>query len=156
MAKGGARTRSGPPPDPNALRRHGKGDSDWLLLPTSGREGDAPDWPLDPEANSRERSLWSSLWSKPQAVAWESNGVELEVALYVRRLCEAERPGSPTNLSTLVRQLSDSLGLSTVGLRSNRWKIGEVAASDTSKRGGRRSSTASRERLQVIEGGNTS
>lgn len=154
MAKGGARTNSGPPPDPNALRRDRKSDGEWFVLPAAGRDGDEPAWPLDPEANGRERALWSSLWVKPQAVAWESNGVELEVALYVRRLCEAERPGSATNLSTLVRQLSDSLGLSTVGLRSNRWKIGDATPTAAPKQS-RRTSPSARERLQVIEGGNT-
>lgn len=153
MAKGGARASSGPPPDPNALRRDRKSDGEWLILPVDGRQGDVPDWPLDPEANGRERSLWSSLWSKPQAVAWESNGVELEVALYVRRLCEAERPGSPTNLSTLVRQLSDSLGLSTVGLRNNRWRIGDPTPAPAKKAAAKRSTPSARERLQVIEGG---
>jgi hypothetical protein len=54
---------------------------------------------------------------------WERFGQHLEVALYVRRLVEAEQPKSMVNLSTLVRQMADSLGLTTPGMRANRWRI---------------------------------
>jgi hypothetical protein len=70
------------------------------------------------------------LWAKPQALMWDRYGQELEVALYVRRFAEAEFQASSVNLSTLVRQMSDSLGLTTPGLRNNRWRI---AAAEQSK-----------------------
>jgi hypothetical protein len=54
---------------------------------------------------------------------WERYGQELEVALYVRQLERFERPKSSVILGTLVRQMADSLGLTTPGLRANRWKI---------------------------------
>jgi hypothetical protein len=45
--KGGARVNSGPPPDPNAIRRGRQGDADtWTYLPTDGFTGAIPDWPL--------------------------------------------------------------------------------------------------------------
>jgi hypothetical protein len=121
MAKGGARTRSGPAPDPAALRRE-RDKGDWTILPGEGRAGDAPEWPLS-EPMSRELDLWDELWTRPQALMWERYSQHFEVALYVRRLVEAEAPGSMVNLSTLVRQMADSLGLTTPGMRANRWRI---------------------------------
>lgn len=50
MPRGGARINSGPPPDPNALRRDRKADKDgWLTLPEEGRKGRAPKFPLQPD-----------------------------------------------------------------------------------------------------------
>lgn len=121
MPKGGARARSGPAPDPEALRRE-RDAGEWTLLPAEGRVGATPEWPLT-EQGEREAALWGRLWRMPQALMWERYGQDIEVALYVRRLCEAELPDSSVTLSTLVRQLADSLGLSTPGLRANRWKI---------------------------------
>lgn len=145
MPKGGARTRSGPPPDPQALSRERDG-GDWTELPAEGRSGRAPGLPL-PKPTQRERSLWKRLWSMPQAVMWEAQSQELEVALYVRRLAEAEQRGSPTNLSTLVRQMADSLGLTTPGLLRNRWRIVSAAEKKSEKP---QRATSSRDRLTVV------
>ena len=145
MPKGGARARSGPAPDPNALRRERDAD-EWVKLPAKGRGGRAPAWPLT-KATARERTVWNRLWKKPQAVQWESDGLHEVVALYVRRFVEAEERGSPTNLSTLVRQLADSLGLTTPGLRANRWTI---VAEEEPKRPARSSRSSSRARLAVV------
>ncbi len=50
MPRGGARVNSGPPPDPNALRRDRKEDqAGWTMLPASGRDGRTPKWPLPPD-----------------------------------------------------------------------------------------------------------
>lgn len=152
MAKGGARTRSGPPPDPNALRRDRKSDAaGWLTLPSEGRPGDPPAWPFL-DQSEREVDVWASLWCKPQAVAWESFGLTDQVALYCRRWCEAEVSMSSTALSTLVRQLADALGLTMPGMNSLRWKIAadETAAARETKAPARRSS--SRDRLTVVNG----
>lgn len=49
MPRGGARANSGPPPDPNALRRDRKEDkAGWTILPAEGRTGPLPEWPLGP------------------------------------------------------------------------------------------------------------
>lgn len=41
---------SGPPPDPNALRRERPQDkAGWEMLPAEGRKGRPPDWPLPPD-----------------------------------------------------------------------------------------------------------
>ena len=52
MASGGARARSGPAPDPNALRRDRKDDAGWSSLPVI-REGDVPEFPL-PDVSGRD------------------------------------------------------------------------------------------------------
>jgi hypothetical protein len=89
MASGGARSRSGPAPDPNALRRE-RDAGEWSILPAEGRQGATPEWPME-EQTIRESVLWEKLWRKPQALMWERYGQEYEVALYVRRACEAEQ-----------------------------------------------------------------
>lgn len=149
MPKGG-HARSGPPPDPNALRRE-RDKGEWTMLPAAGRQGDAPVWPLLGHTE-READLWGDLWRKPQALMWERYGQEIEVALYVRNLAQVELPGSPINLGTLVRQQSDSLGLTTPGLRSNRWRIVAAVPAEAvpapSKTPPRRSSA--RDRFKVV------
>lgn len=152
MSSGGARTRSGPAPDPNALRRGRADDAEWISLPSTGRGESAPEWPLpaNPDGAMRERELvlWRKLWEKPQAVAWDRFDLTHEVALYVRRLAEAELPDSPTALSTLVRQMGDALGLSVPGLRSLRWKIEEGPKKPGETAAPARKS--SRDRLRVV------
>lgn len=86
---------------------------------------------------------------------WERYGQEFEVALYVRRFSEAELMDSRVNLSTLVRQMADSLGLTTPGMRANRWRI---AADEVAER--RESAAAAaqprkrtaRDRFKVVPG----
>ena len=123
MGSGGARARSGPASDPMSFRQDRKDVKDlWIDLPAEGRSGDAPDWPLE-GFSERERELWGVEWARPQAVMWERTGAVLEVALYVRRLAEAEQPGAPTNLGTLVKQLMEGLGISQDGLAKRHWRI---------------------------------
>lgn len=153
MPSGGARARSGPPPDPNALRRDRQNDGEWTVLPADGRAGDPPVWPLA-ELTPRENEMWWTLWARPQAVQWERMGQDIEVALYVRRLVEAEEPGSPTALGTLVRQMADALGLTIPGMRVNRWKIAPVvvAPSEPVRRRAVKAPPSSRDRLRVVHG----
>jgi hypothetical protein len=94
----------------------------------------------------RELALWASEWSRPQAVMWERNGQELEVALYVRSVVAAERADAPTNARTLVRQQQEALGISLPGLQRNRWRI-----EDTPMKASARKPT--RARLKVVPGG---
>lgn len=149
MPSGGARTRSGPPPDPDALRRD-KDSADWIVLPAAGRPGAAPKWPLT-KPTTRERSIWRRLWASPQAIEWERHQLVLEVALYVRRLVEAEVAHSPAAISTLVRQMGDSLGLTMTGMRANRWRVeAEELEADAAPQSGRPSL---RDRFQVVHGG---
>src|SRR4051812_28545199 len=103
MPSGGARSVSGPPPDPNALRRDRPGDATWTPLPLAGRKGQIPDWPLT-GMTLREEQLWRDLWVKPQAVMWERLGQWYEVAMCVRMLARAEEPRSSVELQKVVRQ----------------------------------------------------
>lgn len=149
MGSGGARARSGPPPDPNAIRRDRADDPTWTTLPAEGRDGPAPAWPLSPTASELEAEMWTGLWKKPQAVEWERLGVEVDVALYTRRLIESAQPGAPVNVGTLVRQLSDSLGLSVPGMRSLRWRIAPTETQRTPVSATSRQSA--RGRLKVVD-----
>lgn len=157
MGHGGARPRSGPAPDPNALRRDRPDDkAGWTVLP-GPRPGPPPEWPLPTPATPTEAEQWAMVWGTPQAHQWAANGIETEVALYVRTLIEAEVPGAATNLRSLAKQLQENLGLSYVGLLKYRWRIADSAppaATATSEKSpaarparGRKSS---RDRLTVV------
>jgi hypothetical protein len=123
MPKGGARVVSGPPPDPNALRRDRPSDqAGWTSLPAEGRVGDPPVWPLL-QQTVREETLWRELWARPQAVMWERLDQRYEVAMFCRMLARAEQPAASVELQKVVRQYLDSLGLSVQGMLRNRWKI---------------------------------
>ncbi|MFD8949454.1 hypothetical protein ACFV0B_11425 [Streptomyces xanthophaeus] len=152
MPKGGARSRSGPAPDPTALRRE-RDAGEWTILPAEGRQGATPDWPLTSQSD-READLWAGLWRKPQALMWERYDQTIEVALYVRRLAEAEEPKSVVVLSTLVRQMADSLGLTTPGMRANRWRIDrETEAVPRTAGPVVPASDSARARLRAVPGG---
>lgn len=155
MPRGGARVVSGPPPDPNALRRDRPGDAaTWTTLPTEGRLGEPPEWPLL-EPDGREWELWADLWKKPQALMWERLGQWYEVAMCVRMLARAEQPKSSIELQKVVRQYFDSLGLSTQGMLRNRWRIAanEVAEKRATKAVKVPAARSMRERLKAIDGG---
>ncbi|MYS34921.1 hypothetical protein GT025_12455 [Streptomyces sp. SID4920] len=94
----------------------------WRTLPAEGRGEPAPEWPLSLPTD-RELELWDEMWAKPQAVAWEAMGQELEVALFVRTLAEAERADGRVDVKKMVRSYLDSLGLSVAGMNRNRWKV---------------------------------
>lgn len=149
MPRGG-HGRSGPAPDPTALRRE-RDAGEWTVLPAEGRSGDPPEWPLT-VLSVREAELWARLWAMPQALMWERYGQVIEVALYVRNLARVELSDSKVNLGTLVRQQSDSLGLTTPGLRANRWRI-EAGAEPEANRPAPSRRSSSRSRLKVVASG---
>lgn len=142
--KGGARARSGPPPDPDSLTQ---ADGEWTILPSSGRVGDVPRWPLAAPSD-RELALWDSEWRRPQAVMWERQGQELEVGLFVRTFVRAEAADASAALVTLVRQGMEALGLSVPGMLRNRWRISEVEPG----RPAVQRQPSSRDRLRVVGG----
>lgn len=149
MSRGGARIRSGPPPDPNALRRE-RDRSDWIHLPAVGRQGEPPEWPLT-RPTKRELAIWEQEWRRPQAVMWEASGLEIQVALFVRTLREAETFGTKAATRTELRRQMDSLGLTPDGLLRNRWVIAtEVAAQPRRAAAG---GSSVKDRVKVITGG---
>jgi len=156
MPRGGARTVSGPPPDPNSLRQARAAEAGgWKTLPAEGYDGPLPEWPLT-EATPRERDIWGDLWSKPQAVMWAELGQDLEVALFCRTLAEAEQPDARADIKKMVRGYLDSLGLSVSGMLRNRWKIApaaEVAALEASAAPEAPRRRSARDRLKVVPSG---
>lgn len=154
MASGGARTQSGPPPDPNALRRNRKSDAaGWHTLPAEGRTGATPEWPLA-DVQPREWDLWRDLWTRPQAVMWERLGLHLEVALLARTLMEAEQPEARTEIQKITRQHMESLGLTAPGLLRLRWRIGpaEQQPEEGQEQPKQPRRKSARDRLKVVDG----
>ena len=143
MPSGGARARSGPPKDPNAVRR--PEGTEFVVLPAGGRVGEPPEWPLT-DQTVREGELWDAVWALPQAVMWEAHRLEWSVAFYVRNLAEAELPEAKAATRTLVRQQMDDLGLTEGGLAKNGWTVGEPEA----RREPRKAAQSSKTRLKVV------
>lgn len=110
MASGGARSRSGPPPDPNALRRSRRSDPAWTKIPAAGRGKPAPEWPLV-EPSPRELELWESWWSQPVAVLWDEAHSTHYVAFTVRMFAEAEQPKARTEDRKSLNQMMANLYL---------------------------------------------
>ena len=124
MPSGGARARSGPAPDPNALRRARKDDAGWTTLPAGGFTGEVPVYPLIDESGA-ELTYWAELWRKPQAVMWARLGMERQVAAYVRAYCESTLPEASAGLKTAVLRMEGELGISLPGIHSLRWKFAD-------------------------------
>jgi hypothetical protein len=104
-------------------------------------------------ADARELELWAEQWKRPQAIVWERNGQEVEVALFVRALVEAESARASVASRTLVKQQMDTLGLTAPGMRSNRWRIVADAPEQPAAKTTR--SRSARSRLKVVQGGAT-
>jgi len=102
----------------------GNRDSDpWTILPADGRPDPAPEWPFPTPPSDRELQVWEAEWRRPQAVQWETHGMEYDVALYVRTFCEAESPPLSAARLRLVDVYREDLGLSMRGLARHRWRI---------------------------------
>jgi hypothetical protein len=91
-----------------------------MALPSEGRSGKPPKWPL----TASEPDVWADLWRTPQAVAWERLGWTRTVARYafVLGLCENPDTLSAALLSE-ARQMEDRLGLSPMSMLRLRWEI---------------------------------
>lgn len=155
MARGGARNRSGPAPDPNSGRSERRGFK-LTALPSEGYRGEAPDFPL-PGATDRELEVWASLWTTPQACAWSMQSWRwMNVADLVRLQVRGEAHDAPVNIATVVRQIRADLGLTPAGLKENGWAIAadEVAAKASEKADAAPVRKSSRDRLSVVPGGN--
>lgn len=148
MASGGARARSGPAPDPNALRRDRKDDAGWTVLPAEGFGGVVPGFPLS-AGLAVELELWAELWAKPQAVMWAKFGMKFQVAAYVRAFLESVEAEASAGLKTAVLRMEAEIGLSLPGMHSFRWKFSEdeVAARRESSVAPVRSAVSAKDRL---------
>jgi hypothetical protein len=173
MPSGGARPRSGPEADPNALRRFRKDDQKtWTDLDPAGYKGPVPPYPFDPSAGSEfahpsdslnaELEMWAGLWVKPQAAMWAKLGMENGLAMYVRSFLEASKPGAPSSMRTAVLRMEAELGVSIVGMRGLRWRLKsddlaaareEKQAKTTKGRAPARQMTARERRLKAVGDG---
>ena len=154
MTAGGARPRSGPAPDPNALRRARKDDAGWTTLPDNRAEMAAPEFPL-PEPSERELELWAQWWAHPVALVWEQGQETYYVAFTVRMFAEAEKPGARTEDRKSLRTMMADLYLTPDAQAKARLRIaGTTTPAESaapSAPAPRRSSA--RDRLVVHDGG---
>lgn len=152
MPKGGARTRSGPAADPNALRRSRKDDAGWVTLPAEGRTEPAPEWPLT-DLTEREAEVWEQFWCKPQALIWERDSQVEYVALFVRQFIEAEDAKASAENRKTVRMMFADLYLTSDAMARARIRIAgdDLAEKRDDKSPPARSSA--RDRMKVVNGG---
>lgn len=153
----GGHARSGPPADPNALRRSRTSDqAGWTSILWKPRTGRAPKWPLAGQLE-REAVLWREIWKDPRAVIWERHGLVLKVALYVRKLARAEQPRSSVELLKGLNSDMDDLGLSEGGMARNRWRRVDIEpVSGQSPVAPVIAVESARSRLKAISGGQKS
>ena len=148
MARGGARNRSGPAPDPYSARSEQRGFQ-LSALPADGFTGEAPEFPLPPRrvyyqyrddgavvreldeaatdaVAAREEELWAWAWTTPQACAWSMPSESwrlMSIAMWVRTyvLCESSEATAADKGS--LHRFADQIGLTPAGLRENGWAI---------------------------------
>lgn len=126
MARGGARNRSGPQPDPSSGRSDKRGYS-LSALPPAGFDGEAAPWPLAGQSG-REAELWAWAWSTPQACAWVDEPWRWHsVAMWVRVAVVCEGPMAQAADKNGLHRFADQIGLTPAGLKENGWKIADPA-----------------------------
>lgn len=155
MPRGGARSGSGPAPDPNSLRTAVQLERGAIRTLPRVRTGGAPAFPL-PKPTARERAVWVRLWKRPEAIVWAEEGRELEVGFYVRAFVEAEEPGAVAAKRNGVLQLQNSLllthdALAKAGYRISTGATASAAATGTAGAAPRSAVPSSRGRLRAVE-----
>lgn len=160
MASGGSRVRSGPKADPNSARSE-KRELVLTALPSEGRKGNAPAFPLPQisrfgadgvnaaatkKFRSREIEIWRQIWKTPQACWWEANEWMWDsVAEFCRIKTAVELdPDSNAALLSRLREYRNSIALSPDGLKSNGLAIAanEVAAKATQRQATKKAAAA--------------
>ena len=114
----------GPAPDPRS-RRSQQRSASVVSLPSRGRRGRTPAWPLEGEPPS----TWAAVWKLPQAVEWERLRLHRVVARYALLLVLVERDEAVAALLSEARQMEDRLGLSPMAMARLRWEIVDEPAS---------------------------
>lgn len=153
MARGGARNRSGPVPDPSSGRSDRR-EYKLTALPSS-YDGPVPSFPLE-GATEREVELWEQKWRGPHGAAWSQPSESWrvwDVALWVRTAVRCEAADANAALISNLHRLGDRIGLSTAGLAEMGWAVAtdEVAVfrEESDEPQPRKSS---RDRLKVVGG----
>lgn len=133
--RGGARSNSGPPPDPNSKRSDQRGYR-LTALPPEGYQGKIPRWPLPARQSgseeetrrvaARERAMWRWAWRTPQAWGW-SQPQELwrlhTVAMWVRTFVICESSEATAADKNSLHRFADQIGFTDAGLRLMGWKV---------------------------------
>lgn len=149
MARGGARNRSGPPPDPHSLKSDKLGRK-FTNLPADGYDGEPPAFPL-PSPSQREQDLWGWAWTTPQAAAWAREEWRWDaVALWVRYRVRMEQDEASAALANVVVRYADQIGLTPAGLKDNGWVVGGDVADEGKPEGAQPGSSQARTRLKVV------
>lgn len=135
--RGGARTHSGPAPDPNSGRSDQRGYR-LSALPAEGFQGKIPRFPLPPRIvgdeaetkriKARESYWWRWAWRTPQAWAWArpTEAWRLPIiAMWVRTyvVCEGSTASSADKNS--LHRFAEQIGFTDAGLRMMGWKVAE-------------------------------
>lgn len=151
MPSGGARARSGPPPDPDSLKSARRGLT-FTALPAEGFDGEAPDFPL-PDVTFHERSLWLWAWKQPQAAAWAKEPWRWpNVALWVRTFVKCAAEDAKAAEVNSLHRLADEIGMTTAGLKLNGWKIATDQVAEKRAERTEPAGPTARDRLKAISG----
>lgn len=179
MARGGARIRSGPAPDPASGRSERRGYK-LTELPAEGFDGPVPAFPLmkravyytewvdkKPERHidldateavaEREAELWEWVWRTPQACAWSMPSEAwrlMTIAMWVRTMVICESSEATAADKNSLHRFADQIGLTTAGLAEMGWavkrdEVGERRVEREAEPPVRRSS---RDRMKVVNG----
>jgi hypothetical protein len=127
MTSGGARTRSGPPPDPDSRESERRGYS-LEFLPPAGYDGPIPEFPL-PDPSERELAVWAEAWRSPQACAWSmpaQTWMHRTIGLWVRTSVRAEQPNASVAILGVLHRFADQVGMTTAGLQYMGWRVGNA------------------------------
>lgn len=152
MARGGARNRSGPQPDPSSGRSDRRSLS-FTTLPAEGYKGRAPKFPL-PDHTKREAEVWRAAWRTPQAAAWAKEPWRHRtVALWVRWSVRMEEPDASAALGNVVVRFADQIGMTPAGLKENGWTISSDEVSQKRSDPRRDTSRDLKSRLTVVPDG---
>ena len=150
MSSGGARSRSGPRPDPNSLR--GEKRSALRVLPSEKFDQSVPEVPL-PDPTPREVELWHQAWTAPQAWAWVQEPWRWQtIGLWVRRTALAESKDANASDVNAVIRLADQIGMTPAGLKENGWSIAVLSQAPSVKSEDPVPRSSSKGRLRVVRG----
>ena len=129
----GVHVSSNADPEDNVVEESASID-DVRYLPAEGYNGNPPKFPL-PVAiafenekvrdyfRKRELAIWRDWWKSPQANAWVDEPWRWHtIALAARHFVACEITSKASDRALLHRFLSD-IGLTSLGLKSNGWKI---------------------------------
>ncbi len=129
MPRGGARSRSGPAPDPNSERSERRNFT-LTALPREGFRGEIPEWPLfvteSGVQHDVELQIWDEAWRSPEACAWSMwDASKWRMVAEMCRLAaivETEPSASASLITQLIRYRV-LLGMTEDGRRLNGWSI---------------------------------